>query len=75
MKIPTLRESFAPSDLPLAPFAYEAITLQSNRPEWRHKITELKDEDTFHFKPHFGWTGRIEWKSAVAAEKQVVGAA
>jgi hypothetical protein len=63
MKIPALREAFAPSDLALVPFAYENITIKSNRPEWRRKIGELKEEETLHFKPHFGWTGHIEWKS------------
>ncbi len=74
MKIPTLREAFAPADLKLVPFAYEQIDIKSNRPEWRHKIGELKAEDTFHFKPHFGWTGQIEWdeKTHAAAEKQTV---
>jgi hypothetical protein len=59
----------------LAPFAYEDITLKSNSPEWRQKIGALKDEQTLHFKPHFGWTDRIEWKPVAAAEKQVANAA
>jgi uncharacterized protein (DUF362 family) len=70
MKIPTLCESFAASDLPLATFSYQDISIKSNRSEWQGKITELKD--TLQFRAHFGWTGRIEWKSEVAAEKQAV---
>ncbi len=73
MKIPALRESFAPSDLPLAPFAYGEITIASNRTEWRRKITDIKDGDTLHFKPHFGWTGSIEWHDeAIAVENSTV---
>ena len=60
-KIPTLSEVFAASDLPLAPFAYEDISIKSNRPEWQRKIAELANEDTLHFQPHFGWKGHIEW--------------
>jgi len=69
MKIPVLRESFAPANLPLAPFTYEDISIASHRSEWCHKIGELKDEHTFHFKPHFGWISHIEWHSAAAREK------
>ena len=72
MKIPTLRESFAPSDLPLAPFAYGDISVKSNCPEWERGITGLEHENTLHFEPHFGWQGRIEWKVAAVAEQQAV---
>jgi uncharacterized protein (DUF362 family) len=69
-KIPTLRESFAPSDLPLATFAFQDISVESNHPEWRRKITELGNSDTLHFKPHFGWKGHIEWIQVPAAAGQ-----
>jgi uncharacterized protein (DUF362 family) len=62
MRIPMLRESFAPSDLPLAPFSYDDITLRSNRPEWEGPLGNLKDQDTYHFQAHFGWQGAIEWR-------------
>jgi uncharacterized protein (DUF362 family) len=74
MKIPTLREAFAPADLPLAPFAYGDISIKSNRAGWEGKITELENENTLHFEPHFGWKGRIEWKSGAAAGQPEIGA-
>jgi len=61
MRIPILREAFAPSELPLAPFAYSDITIQSNRVAWQGRITDLKEDECYHFRPHFGWRGRIEW--------------
>ena len=61
MKIPMLREAFAPSDLPLAPFAYADITICGNCAPWRGKVVELGGEHTYQFKPHFGWKDHIEW--------------
>lgn len=61
LRIPMLREAFAPSELPLAPFSYEDISIESNYPQWRRKIIELGTKDTFHFRPHFGWKEHIEW--------------
>jgi hypothetical protein len=63
MRISMLREAFVRSELPLAPFAYEDIFIESNRPEWRRLLAEVRDEHTYHFRPHFGWTGHIEWAS------------
>lgn len=62
MRIPMLRESFAPSDLPLAPFEYTDISIRSNRPDWEGPLSNLSDENTYHFQAHFGWKGAIEWR-------------
>jgi uncharacterized protein (DUF362 family) len=61
MKIPLLREAFSPSDLPLVPFTYSDISIHSDVLEWQGALTDLKQEDCYHFRPHFGWLGRIEW--------------
>lgn len=61
MRIPMLREAFADSDLPLAPFNYDEIRLVSNESKWAGSITDLDPKNCFHFRPHFGWTGAIEW--------------
>lgn len=66
MRIPMLREAFAPSELPLASFSYPEIAIASNRPEWRGNITALSDQATYHFKSHFAWRGQIEWREASA---------
>jgi hypothetical protein len=75
MKIPTLRESFAPSSLPIAPFSYQDISILSNFSDWQRNVTDLGNEDTFHFQPHFGWKGHIEWSDepANACYKHVIG--
>jgi hypothetical protein len=61
MKIAMLCEAFEPSELPLAPFDYTDITVQSDRVEWQGGITDFKEDDCYRFRPHFGWHGRIEW--------------
>jgi hypothetical protein len=61
MRLPTLAQAFAPSDLPLATFKYEDISIRSNRPGWTGAPGQIKPEDTHHFQPHFGWRGKIEW--------------
>lgn len=64
MRIAMLREAFAPSGLPLAPFCYQDIEVASNWPEWRGKLVELRGDCTYHFKPHQGWRSAIEWTDA-----------
>jgi hypothetical protein len=59
-RLPVLHESFAPSDLPLATFSYQDIMVRSNRPEWNGPLTGFTDNQTLHFRPHFGWRGAIE---------------
>ena len=63
-RIAVLRESFAPSDLPLAPFRYEDIRLSSGEEGATGALAELDPHSCFRFKPHFGWTGAIEWNAA-----------
>ena len=63
MRIPTLREAFAPHDLPLATCRYEDIGLASNEQSWSGRLADLDPSSCFRFKPHFGWSGRIEWHS------------
>jgi len=61
MKLAMLREAFEPSDLPLAPFAYSDITIHSNKEEWKGRLVDLKQNVCYHFRPHFGWRGHIEY--------------
>ena len=61
LKIAMLREAYSPSALPLAPFSYQDITIVGNRPEWQGFLAEIDPDSCFHFNPHFGWVGQIEW--------------
>lgn len=64
MKLAMLREAFQPSDLPLAPFSYNDIRIFSNEKKWQGLLIDLKQSDCFHFRPHFGWIGHIEWEES-----------
>jgi uncharacterized protein (DUF362 family) len=57
-KLPLLRNAFAMKELSFVDFKPEDIRVTSNKPEWNGGLDDLTD--TFHFKPHFGWVGKIE---------------
>lgn len=59
-KLRLLRGVFAARKKPVAGFAYEAITVLSNRVEYRKPLAAFTADQSFHFKPHFGWVGEVE---------------
>lgn len=46
--------------LPLIDYPLEAIKVEANKLEWTGTLEEIMTIETFHFTPHFGWTGAIE---------------
>ncbi|MFN7139860.1 MAG: DUF362 domain-containing protein [Limisphaerales bacterium] len=61
-KIKLLKNSFDMRELNFVNFSPNDITVISNKPEWNGPLDSM--EDTFQFKPHFGWTGAIEKQSS-----------
>ena len=57
-KLRLLRQSFNMRELSFVPFAPDAIHVISNNPRWQGRLEQI--EDTFQFRPHFGWVGVIE---------------
>ncbi len=57
-RIRMLKNAFAMRELNFAGFQPDAIEVTSNRPAWNGKLAAMNE--TFDFKPHFGWTGAIE---------------
>ena len=57
-RIRMLKNAFAMRELNFAPFNLEDIEVVSNKPAWNGRLATM--EETFAFKPHFGWTGAIE---------------
>jgi uncharacterized protein (DUF362 family) len=57
-KLPLLERSYHLRELDFVGFSPEAIRVVSNQPAWNGGIASL--QDTFQFRPHFGWTGFIE---------------
>jgi hypothetical protein len=57
-KLRLLKNSFSMRELNFVSFQGEDIRVISNKPVWSRQLDCL--EDTFAFRPHFGWTGAIE---------------
>jgi uncharacterized protein (DUF362 family) len=57
-KIRLLRNSFKMNRLNFVDFTPDQIEVVSNHGAWNCKMSLL--EDTFQFRPHFGWVGAIE---------------
>jgi hypothetical protein len=59
-RIPIIANAFRCQQYSLTSGAWLDVEIRSNRNDWNGSIDALADAETFHFKPHFGWTGRIE---------------
>ncbi|MBL9137439.1 MAG: DUF362 domain-containing protein [Verrucomicrobiales bacterium] len=57
-RLPLLAGGFRMRAPDFAGFAYDTVELSSNHPAWTGPVAALRE--TFHFRPHFGWTGAIE---------------
>ena len=59
-KIPMIRNSFNLNNYPLADFTYNDICIRSDISFYNKFLYQIRNRDTFHFEPHFGWKGNIE---------------
>ena len=66
-KLPLLKNAFRIRELSLSPFLAEDIEVVSNRTQWNQPLVQIQSEDTFHFRPHFGWIGAIERQTVTVA--------
>ena len=57
-KVRMLRNCFALRELNFVPFQPDEIQVVSNKPAWNGTLAEM--EETFRFRPHFGWVSAIE---------------
>lgn len=57
-RIRMLANAYRMRALNFAPFGVSDISVISNRPAWQGKVGNM--DQTFGFRPHFGWTGAIE---------------
>ena len=56
-----LKNVFAMREMNFTKFRPEEIEVVSNRPAWSGPLDRM--EQTFQFRPHFGWTGAIGCES------------
>jgi uncharacterized protein (DUF362 family) len=66
-KLPLLKKAFEVKELDFTPFSADQIELVSNRPEWNKRLVDVRTEDVFDFRPHFGWRGVIERPAAASS--------
>lgn len=64
-RIPLLARVFDEHDLPLGRFGFDDICIKSNVEAWDARLSEVDPASCFAFKPHFGWSGRIELNGRV----------
>jgi uncharacterized protein (DUF362 family) len=57
-KLPIVRQAFRCRQYPLSDHDWRTVVVRSNYPAWNRPLTDIAE--TFHFQPHFGWTGHIE---------------
>ncbi len=57
-RLPLLAKAYTMREMSFVPFGPDDIVVASNRPEWSGPVDAI--EDTFHFRPHFGWRGAVE---------------
>ena len=57
-KLRLLQNSFKLREMNFVPFAAQDIEVISNRAAWTGPLIQV--EETFQFRPHFGWAGAIE---------------
>jgi uncharacterized protein (DUF362 family) len=61
-KVPTIREAFVDRPLPVTPLRPEDVVVRSDEPEWNGRLLDIEDRDFLRFRPHFGWTGHLEYE-------------
>lgn len=59
-KIPTISHGFEKMRWPLILDSYDDIYVSSENAEWNYALKNINVDNTFKFKPHFGWCGYIE---------------
>lgn len=59
-KIPIVSRAFQCRSFPLSDHQWRDVVVRSNQAAWDRRLAEIASGNTFHFKPHFGWTEHIE---------------
>ena len=59
-KVPIVSRAFRCGRFLLSDHAWREIVVRSNHAAWSRPLVDIPTDDTFHFKPHFGWQGHIE---------------
>ena len=60
-KIPMIREAFGLQTFPITELKPSDIRVNSDVPDWNGMFEDIESKDFLSFRPHFGWTGHIEY--------------
>jgi uncharacterized protein (DUF362 family) len=63
-RLALLRAAFAPHRWPLTTAREADIVTAGNVAAWAGPLAGWRLADSLRFRPHFGWTGAIEWLDA-----------
>lgn len=59
--VPSIREAYRLREYPVSEGSWQSVRLLSNDRRWDRQLLEsLGYDEVNHFKPHFGWQGRLE---------------
>ncbi|HTM56824.1 MAG TPA: DUF362 domain-containing protein [Candidatus Udaeobacter sp.] len=61
-RLPIVRHAWLPHRQPLIEGAERDLEPVSNEARWNRPLAEWRPEESLRFRPHFGWTGAIEWR-------------
>lgn len=59
-RVPVVRQAFRARGFPLAEWGWRDVRVVSDVAAWNARLPDIPDASTFHFRPHFGWTRRVE---------------
>jgi uncharacterized protein (DUF362 family) len=59
-RLPIVAGAFRCAHLPLVEGDWRDVPVVSNVGAWCGRLAEIPDDSTWHFRPHFGWSGRVE---------------
>lgn len=62
-KLPVIREAMRDHSLPMTRITPADVEVCSDNSAWNGLFVEVERQEFLHFRPHFGWIGRIEYVS------------
>ena len=68
-KIPLIRRCLDPHPQPLFEGDFDDLRPCSNHSAWGRPWSQWRPEESFRFRPHFGWVGHVEWAAQPEARK------
>jgi uncharacterized protein (DUF362 family) len=63
-KLPVIREAYSVSALPITDIQPEDIVVHADAHGWSGPFSVFEQGAYFHYEPHFGWRGYIEWEGS-----------